>query len=212
MTQPPAPAKALLLILAFAAFGPSAWAQKPEPEQVDRFLKYLRNPNYTELLGRKALETDAEMPPECGERALAGRTLFAVTEQPVFIDSRNVPVEGSWAERVAVRRCGTVVEHNIYFFASKVRGLHAVAGFPGRTLTQPQLQFEVARKLLATGRRLAPRCKSFDVVQTELISKPRNRTEAWTERWSLYMCGEIHQQRVRFTPDSQGRTAFRLAD
>ena len=87
-----------------------------------------------------------------------------------------------------------------------------VAGFPGHTLTQPQLQFEVASKLLATGRRLAPRCKTFDVVQTELISKPRNRTAAWTERWSLYMCGEIHRQRVRFMPDSQGRTAFRLAD
>lgn len=196
----------------FLALLAPALAQQPDREQVDQFLRFLRTTTYSELLAQKALDTDVQMPPECSERELVGRELFAVTRQPRFIETREVPIEGAWAERVTIERCGRRVEHNIYFFASRVRGLHAVAGFPGRTLTEPQLQFEVARDLLGVGRRLAPQCETFDVVETRIVERPDGPTRPWTERWSLYMCGRVHEQTVRFIPDNEGRTGFRLQD
>ena len=199
----------LLLAAALPLLSGTAAAQSRE-DLVRRFKAYLSSAAYSNFIAEKVLAYDAAMPPRCGNRELTGeRRLFSVTKMPAFVETRQVPTAGEWAERVQVRRCGRTVWHNLYLRASKRRGLHAVNGFPGRSLTALTLQLRAGRAFLETARRADPGCKRFDVVAMRVTERPSSRTAPWSEAWTAWVCGKTVTRPIRFTPQG-GEVTFQV--
>lgn len=191
---------ASLIIGAVAGAIPPAAAQSRDA-LARHFKAYLSSLTYSTFLAEKVLAYDRTMPPRCNNRQITGdRRLFSVTELPAFIKTRKVPVAGKWAERVEVERCGRKVWHNVYLQATRKRGLHAVVGFPGHSLAGLNLQLRAGRAFLTRARKVSPACKRFDIIDTRIAKRPLNRTGAWTEIWTAWVCGKLVTRPIRFVP------------
>lgn len=190
---------AAALVLAGALVTAPCFAQTQQ--DADRFIKLLRSYDYEKLIGGKVIETDQQMAPPCrGERKIESRQLVTVMEAPQFIDTREVPVAGRWLERVTVSRCGKSVRHNVFLQASKVRGLHAVVGFPGDSRAALDLQFQIGKRVVANARRTDPGCKRLDIIDITQREKTVPPGQPWTEIWTSWVCGVIVTSVVRYTP------------
>jgi hypothetical protein len=180
-------------------------------QDADRFIKLVQSYDYEKLIGGKVLETDQQMSPPCpGERKIESRQIVAVTETPQFIDTREVPVAGRWLERVVVSRCGKSVRHNVFLFASKVRGLHAVVGFPGETRADLDLQFAVGKQVMANAQRTNQSCKKLDIIDIVLREKNAPPGQPWTEIWTSWVCGTLVHAEVRYAPKPGGGLDYRV--
>jgi hypothetical protein len=201
-----------IVVALLALAGVPAIGQTPR-EDADRFLRFLGSATYSTLVVKKALDTDEQMLPPCRERREpVGRRLAAITQQPQFSGVREVPVAGAWVERVSVRRCGQTVEHNVFAFASPVRGLHVVAGFPGETRTDLELQALVGKAVAERARREAPACRQVEIVGTAIVERPAGQTSPWAERWTVWRCGQTAAYVVRFQPKPGGGASFAVAN
>lgn len=201
----------LVAALALAAAAPAA-AQATR-ENADRFLRFIGSATYSTLVVKKALDTDEQMLPPCREkREPVARRLAAITQQPEFSGVREVPIAGAWVERVSIRRCGQVVEHNVFAFASRVRGLHVVAGFPGETRTDLDLQAAVGKAVAERARREAPGCRQIEIVATALVERPASPQSPWAERWSVWRCGQVAAYVVRFAPKAGGGATYAIGN
>lgn len=188
------------LALCFLAFA-AAPAAAQTAQDADRFIKLLRSYDYEKLIGGKVIETDQQMAPPCrGERKIESRQLVTVTEAPQFIATREVPIAGRWLERVTVGRCGKSVRHNVFLQASKVRGLHAVVGFPGESRAALDLQFQIGKRVVANARRTDPGCKRLDIIDIALRDKTVTPGQPWTEIWTSWVCGVLVTSVVRYAP------------
>jgi len=186
----------------FLAIGPAA-AQTQQ--DADRFIKLLQSYDYEKLVGGKVIETDQQMSPPCpGERKVEGRQLVTVTEAPQFIATRDVPVAGRWLERVSVSRCGKTVRHNVFLQASRVRGLHAVVGFPGDSRADLDLQFQIGKHVIANARRTNGGCKRLDIIDVTQREKNVTPGQPWTEIWTSWVCGTLVYAEVRYAPKRGG--------
>ncbi|MGE0734977.1 MAG: hypothetical protein AB7G15_03435 [Alphaproteobacteria bacterium] len=196
----------LFAVLFAAAPITSAFGQgKIDPKDVDRFLDFLRSKTYSELLGQKAIENDEALPPPCKQaRELVGRKLYLILKPPTFIASRDVPVDGEWAERVEIKRCGKITHQNVFFFAGRQVGLRAVVGLPGTTITEVKTQHAAGLAMLTADKQRNPTCRTLEISNTELTARPLQAGASWTERWTVYACGKSITHTVEFTPDSQG--------
>lgn len=193
---------AALLAVLLAASTPAAAQSRDALAR--QFKAYLASLPYSSFLAEKVLAYDAAMPPRCATAKLTGdRRLFSVTGLPAFVSTRKVPVAGQWAERVEVERCGRKVWHNVYLRASKKRGLHAIVGFPGRSLTGVNLQLRAGAAFLREARKAVPGCKRFDVIATRISSRPKRRGESWSEMWTAWVCGRTVTRPIRFTPSGR---------
>jgi len=191
-------------LAASPAFGQTA-------QDADKFIKLVQSYDYERLIGAKVFETDQQMSPPCqGERKIEGRQIVAVAEAPQFIDTRAVPVAGKWRERVTVVRCGRTVRHNVFLYASRVRGLHAVVAFPGESRADLELQFQIGKQVLATVRRTNRACKRLDIIDTSLRDKDAAPGQPWTEIWTSWVCGVLVHAEVRYTPKAGGGLDFRV--
>lgn len=203
-----APARLLLALFLIVIAGPvwhqAASAQQTQQSDIQRFVRFLGSKTYSELLGNKALDVDEKLPPRCKSRKLVRRKLFAVSQRPQFIRSREVPIAGRWAERVTVQRCGRLIEHNIFVEASRVRGLVAIAGFPGRSLTGLDLQGQAGRQVLRAARQRHRSCRRLEIVNMQVASRPATRGARWREIWTVYACGRRDRQGLTFTPGANG--------
>lgn len=201
---------ATLFFLSLAApAGSPAAAQTPQ--DADKFIKLVQSYDYEKLIGSKVLETDQQMSPPCqGERKIEGRQIVAIVEAPQFVDTRAVPVAGKWRERVTVSRCGQTVRHNIFLYASRVRGLHAVVAFPGESRADLEIQFQIGKQVLASARRTNRACKRLDIVETTLREKDAAPGQPWTEIWTSWVCGILVHAEVRYTPKAGGGLDFRV--
>jgi hypothetical protein len=188
-----------VLVIAAALFAHPAAAQTQQ--DADRFIKLLQSYDYEKLIGSKVIETDQQMAPPCrGERKIEGRQIVAVTEAPQFIATRDVPVAGRWLERVTVARCGKSVRHNVFLQATRVRGLHAVVGFPGDSRADLDLQFQIGRQVAANARRTNAGCKRLDIVDINQRERNVPPGQPWTEIWTSWVCGILVTSEVRYTP------------
>ncbi|HEY7610656.1 MAG TPA: hypothetical protein VIF14_15610 [Alphaproteobacteria bacterium] len=180
-------------------------AAAQNPQDADRFIKLVQSYDYEKLIGSKVIETDQQMSPPCpGERKIESRQIVAITEAPQFIATRDVPVAGRWLERVAVSRCGKSVRHNVFLFASKLRGLHAVVGFPGESRADLDLQFQVGKQVMAGARRTNPGCKKLDIIDVTQRDKNARPGQPWTEIWTSWACGTLVTSEVRYAPKQGG--------
>lgn len=180
-------------------------------QDADRFIKLVQSYDYEKLLGGKVLETDQQMAPPCqGERKIEGRQIVGVAEPPQFVETRAVPVAGKWRERVTVSRCGKSVRHNVFLYASKVRGLHAVVGFPGESRADLELQFQIGKQVIANARRTNPACKRLDIVETTQREKDVAEGQPWSEIWTSWVCGILVHAEVRYAPKPGGGVDFRV--
>jgi len=201
-------AAALCFILAMLALQPAA-AQTQQ--DADRFIKLLQSYDYEKLIGSKVLETDQQMSPPCqGERKIEGRQLVTVTEAPQFIATRDVPVAGRWLERVTVSRCGKNVRHNVFLQATRVRGLHAVVGFPGESRADLDLQFQIGKQVVANARRTNAGCKRLDIIDIALRERNIPPGQPWTEFWTSWVCGTLVTSEVRYAPKTGGGIEYRV--
>lgn len=177
-----------------------AFAQSLE-KRAQQFKAYLGSLDYSTFLAQKALDNDKLLPPACGKRRLTGRRqLFAVYQTPRFIRTRKVPIRGAWAERVEVARCGKTVLHNIYLSASPKRGIHAVAGFPGTTVTRVGTQLAAGKQLIAAVRAQIPSCRKMDILNTVRTTRQTKAGASWREVWTVYACGRSVRRTMVFTP------------
>lgn len=176
-----------------------------DPKDVDKFLDFLRSKTYSELLGQKAIENDEAMPPPCKQaRELVGRKLYLILKAPAFVPTREVPIDGEWAERVEIKRCGKISYQNVFFYAGKQVGLRAVVGLPGTTITDVKAQHSAGLALLTADKRRNPTCKAPEIANTEIAVRPQQAGDPWTERWTVYACGKMIAHTIVFTPDNQG--------
>lgn len=192
-------------VVSGAALAGPVFAQSLE-KRAQQFKAYLGSLDYSTFLAQKALDNDKALPPACSKRRLTGRRqLFAVYQTPRFIRTRKVPIRGAWAERVEVSRCGRTVLHNIYLSASPKRGIHAVAGFPGTTVTRVGTQVTAGKQLIAAVRAQIPTCRKMDILNTARITQQAKTGGAWREVWTVYACGRSVRRTMVFTP--AGKTA-----
>ena len=197
------------LFAVLLAGAPPAAAQNAQ--DADRFIKLVQSYDYEKLIGSKVLETDQEMSPPCpGERKIESRQIVGILEAPQFIATRDVPVAGRWLERVIVSRCGKTVRHNVFLFAAKVRGLHAVVGFPGESRADLDLQFEVGKQVVDNARRTNPSCKKLDIVDIVQREKTARAGQPWTEIWTSWVCGTLVHAEVRYAPKPGGGVDYRV--
>lgn len=202
--------RALLILPVLLLPGPAALSQAPvDDETVRKFRSLLGSWTYSTLIAKRALDNDAALPPPCGRRRVLARRLVALPVKPEFIASRQVPVAGAWVERVAIQRCGSVVQHNIFVTASRVRGLVARAGFPGTTRAALDLQAAVGKRALKRVLDAHRGCRRVDIVDTKVIGRPRNPRAPWSEVWTVWACGRLVRQTWDFTP-SAGGTRYRM--
>jgi hypothetical protein len=198
-----------LLAIALATLSSPALAQTQQ--DADRFIKLLQSYDYEKLIGGKVLETDQQMSPPCrSERKIEGRQLVTVTEAPQFISTREVPVAGRWLERVTVSRCGKSVRHNVFLQASRVRGLHAVVGFPGESRADLDLLFQIGKQVVANARRTNPGCKKLDIIDIALRDKTVPPGQPWIEIWTSWVCGTLVTSEVRYAPKPAGGIDYRV--
>lgn len=191
--------------IALFACGAAHAQVTPNQQDADRFIKLLQSYDYEKLIGGKVFETDQQMSPPCeAERKIESRQLVTITEAPQFIATREVPVAGRWLERVTVSRCGRTVRHNVFLFASKVRGLHAVVGFPGESRADVDLQLQIGKQVMANARRTNQGCKRLDIIETVQRDKNTPAARPWTEIWTTWVCGTLVHAEVRFTPKPGG--------
>jgi len=184
-------------------------AAAQNPQDADRFIKLVQSYDYEKLIGSKVIETDQQMSPPCqGERKIEGRQIVAITEAPQFIATRDVPVAGRWLERVVVSRCGKTVRHNVFLFASKLRGLHAVVGFPGDSRADLDLQFQIGKQVVAGARRTNPGCKKLDIIDIAQREKNVPPGRPWTEIWTSWACGTLLTSEVRYAPKPGGGIGY----
>ena len=180
-------------------------------QDVDKFLKLVQSYDYEKLIGGKVIETDQQMAPPCNsERKIEGHQIVAILRPPQFVETRAVPVAGEWRERVVVSRCGKQVRHNVFLFASRVRGLHAVVAFPGESRADVDMQAQIGRQVLAAARKTNPSCKRLDIVDTNLREKDAASGQPWTEIWTSWVCGVLTYAEVRYTPKPAGGVDFRV--
>lgn len=200
----------LLAIVVSAALTVQASAQASR-EQADKFIRFLGSETYATLVAQRALANDEAMPPRCKTRSISDRKIVAIPETPRFIATREVPVRGKWVERIRIARCGRAVDHNIFVSASRVRGLHAAAGFPGNSLTDIQLQLLAGRAVLRRAIARTPRsCKRVEIVNTRVLRKPASPGAPWAENWTVWACGKRLTQRIAFRPKPGGGLGFTL--
>lgn len=203
------PGLVLLAVAAVLSAGTAHAQAPPTAQDADRFIRLLQSYDYQKLVAGKVMETDEGMAPPCNaERKIESRQIVAITEPPQFLATREVPTAGKWVERVTVSRCGRSVRHNVFLFASTVRGLHAVVGFPGESRADIDLQFEVGKAVAANARRTNPSCKRLDIV--EIAQRDRNSTpgQPWTEIWTSWVCGTLVHAEVRYTPKPGGGIGY----
>lgn len=206
MSMPPLRALALCLSAALAAAGNAAGQT---PQDADRFIRLLKSYDYEKLIGGKVIETDQQMAPPCqGERQIVSRQIVTITEAPQFIATREVPTAGKWLERVSVRRCGQTIRHNVFLFASKIRGLHAVVGFPGDSRADLDLQFQIGKQVVAIARRADRSCRRLDIIDTTLREANPEAGRPWTEIWTSWVCGTLMRAEVRYAPKPGGGVSF----
>ena len=185
--------------------GAGVCPEQRRPQDVDRFIDFLRSKTYSELLGQKAIENDEAMPPPCKQpRELLGRKLYLILKAPSFIPTREVPIDGEWAERVEIKRCGKISLQNVFFYAGKQVGLRAVVGLPGATITDVKTQHGAGLAMLTGDKQRNPACKALEIVNTDVVTRPQQAGDSWTERWTVYACGKLIPHTVVFTPDNQG--------
>lgn len=200
---------AILLVAAMSASAAPVAAQTAQ--DADKFIKLVQSYDYEKLIGGKVIETDQQMAPPCnGERKIEGRQIVAIVKPPQFVDTRIVPVAGEWRERVTVVRCGKQVRHNVFLFASQVRGLHAVVAFPGESRADLETQAQIGKQVLAAARRTNPSCKRLDIVETTLRDKDAAPGQPWTEIWTSWVCGVLTHAEVRYAPKPGGGVGFRV--
>jgi hypothetical protein len=200
-----------MLLAAIVIVPPDGASAQSTQDAVRRFAKFLRSATYETLIAKQAIANDESMAPPCkGERRIAARKLVAITVTPDFIATREVPVKGAWVERIGVVRCGRTVEHNIFVSATKVRGLHAAAGLPGQTRVGLDLQLRAGRVVLQRAVRRNPKCKRFEVINTEVAGATPDPRAPWTEIWTSWICGKQVRTRVRFEPRQSGGADFRV--
>ncbi|HXG81411.1 MAG TPA: hypothetical protein VNJ05_06395 [Sphingomicrobium sp.] len=203
--------RAALGALAATAFLAAKPSHAQTQQDADRFIQLLQSYDYEKLIGGKVLETDQQMAPPCqGERKIESRQLVTVTEAPQFISTREVPIAGRWLERVTVSRCGKSVRHNVFLQATRVRGLHAVVGFPGESRADLDLQFQIGKQVVANARRTNAGCKRLDII--DIATRDRNVSpgQPWTEIWTSWVCGTLVTSEVRYAPKPGGGIDFRV--
>ena len=201
--------RAAVLVFALASLAPPALAQTQQ--DADRFIRLLQSYDYEKLVGGKVIETDQQMSPPCrSERKIEGRQLVTVTEAPQFIATREVPVAGRWLERITVSRCGKSVRHNVFLQASRVRGLHAVVGFPGESRADLDLLFQIGKLVVANSRRTNPGCKKLDIIDIALRDRTVPPGQPWTEFWTSWVCGTLVTSEVRYAPKPAGGIDYRV--
>lgn len=191
-----------IFCLSSATIGAAGSAQAQSLERRAKLFKaYVGSLDYSTFLAQKALDNDKLLPPACQKRNLTGRRqIFAIYQTPRFIRTRKVPIRGAWAERVEVARCGKKVLHNIYLTASPQRGIHAVAGFPGTTITRVGTQVRAGKQLIGAVRARLPQCRRMDIVNTARMTRPAKAGGSWREVWTVYACGRLVRRTLQFTP------------
>jgi hypothetical protein len=102
------------------------------------------------------------------------------------------------------------VRHNVFLFASRVRGLHAVVAFPGESRADLELQAQIGKQVIANARRTNQACKRLDIVETTLREKDAAPGRPWTEIWTSWVCGVLIHSEVRYTPKAGGGIDFRV--
>lgn len=174
-----------------------------------RFLQFRQSAPFRALLMRTVRQADERLPPACDDRKPVGRELVAVPEPVLFKPGRADPVAGRWIERVAVARCGTTVQHNVFFVASE-DGLASLAAVPGRTRAGIALQRRATTAVATTDRLDGKACDRRIVVDTRVASAPVSEGAAWDETWTVDACGKRRRWRVVFTPRPGRKTGIEV--
>lgn len=185
--------------------------KKPPAPVLERLDMFRQREDYTKVVQTRALYADERRDAACRERKALGIRLRSVQKSPTFFDERPEPQTGQWTEIVKIESCGVVVDQTVFAVVNTKEGLLIIAGMPGQTLADLQLQTEVSIALGLLERQQAQKskCRERPTTITQLIAPPVNNG-SWEERWVYQSCGAVRRYKVAFSADPTSKNRSRV--
>jgi hypothetical protein len=132
---------------------------------------------------------------------------------PVRFDKDGAPVAGEWREGLLASGCGAKMRLNVLTEVTAPSTLASGALLPGATIADPILQNAAQIDAVRAAGGLPRTCRDAFVLDTrfdgfqgaQLKALPDGEiTAAWTETWSLDLCGTEKVVTMHFLPSAQG--------
>lgn len=186
----------------------------PAQDPVHRFQAYVTSDGYKNFIGQIAARGDSITAPDCAEHKPTQRAGLMVFKAPSFQEGMH-PVDGLWADRIKVDRCGKPALQNILIQASPDgKPPRAALMVPGTSLTSPPMQDEIIKEILAglakkkctDQTQIVPfdSKKDKDIKPIKLDEKGRVTEGAWKETWTVRACGKMVTATVDIGADGKG--------
>lgn len=184
---------------------------KPPLPVLERLDTFRQREDYTKVVHVRAMYADERRDAACRERKVVGMRLRSVQKSPTFFEERPEPQTGQWTELVKIESCGALVEQTVFAVVNTKEGLLIIAGMPGQTLADLQLQTEVsiALGLLERQQSQKSKCRERPSTMTELVTPPL-MNGSWEERWVYQSCGAVRRYKVAFSTDPTNRPRPRV--
>ena len=133
---------------------------------------------------------------EASTRSLGGRTLAP---------AETTGGAAAFHERVRLTGCGRTMTHNLQVRRLRRGGWEAVAVLPGEPRATPRQQTEAMQAMASVTLNGAPAlpCPASQALRSLEHGEARvvsTAGSAWTERWSLRICGRDRTVEVTFRP------------
>jgi len=184
---------------------------KPPVPVLERLDAFRQREDYSKVVHVRAMYADERRDAKCSDRKVIGMRLRSVQKSPTFFDERPEPQTGQWTEQIKIDSCGVTVEQTVFAVVNVKEGLLIIAGMPGQTIADLQLQTEVSIALGLLERQQAQKskCRERPTTMTELTTPPLTGG-SWEERWVYQSCGAVRKYKVAFSSDPTNRLRPRV--
>lgn len=145
------------------------------------------------------------------ENSLRNRPVPGCPPSPPFTITHVIPLQYNaenavWKERIDIA-CQPSVRRSMLAVAASKGGTKVGELFPGDTIADTQLQRDLVVGLVQVSTLKRPDCKqSPKVMNTKLLVAPTSQSKAWSELWSLDICGTAADVEISFQPAPDGGT------
>jgi len=194
---------AVLLLALSAAFG-QILPQRAAADAEGALRDFMGSSYYAALV-QQAL---AALPPAEFRRCptLVSNTSRVTILQPVAFRPNGFPASGLWRESFPVSGCGNDTIVNLFFLAEAGQRISVLIGMPGSTVASLILQTAAKKFTTIALQRVARRCRSFTVINTQFegFGEPAPTARPWRESWTLSGCGHRYTVPIEFAPNKAG--------
>lgn len=208
---------ACVLLLGLAALGAAApvmaqgTAAPPDP-MVQGLLKYLQDPDYSQLRMAKIREGNDKAVGVCQPRQVKSVRLVPLSAISFAADGK--PTSGMWAESAEMLPCDPARRLNLLTVIAPGKPIQVLLTLPGTTMTDALLQRDAAVVAVQGAAIFAKTkdCKDIAIVDTKFDDWTGDAlpgalfasARPWLETWTVRYCDKQIDVPIDFRPDSRG--------